>query len=408
MHEGNRERAGLPPPAGRPTNEAQPASATQRAAYTSQTGTHVVRLAPATAVRRRTPAVARQSAGGQAQQRPSPGTGEPGLPVERPVADSVPAPDVVRVWGEPIVQRPRSRQETGVIAQAAMLPAVAPIQAAGAEPLPAGAGAQTEGANLAPVPPSQPSGAGIDAPTGPREASSALSWAVRSGTAVEDTTGSGAPHGHSLSVVAPITPAAASGGLVRQDAARLSIRRAPQAGGTHTTVQAPAGSKMPADLQRRADIPGAERSAALPVVTIPAVNPQMPMPATRPQASRWGESAPAVPEQPEVAGVTGLLPLPGGTVVQARSAASAGTISAMHEHLPLHVQRQANGLPAAPTGPGTGSNAASPTASPSGARPAPAGESHARLDEPEMERVANTVIEMLRQRLMMEREARGL
>jgi hypothetical protein len=79
------------------------------------------------------------------------------------------------------------------------------------------------------------------------------------------------------------------------------------------------------------------------------------------------------------------------------------------------VQRQGNNTTTASSSPSTAPAGAhaSPSAAVPGegqatARAGPAGEGRVRLDELEMERVANAVMERLRQRLQMEREARGL
>jgi len=73
---------------------------------------------------------------------------------------------------------------------------------------------------------------------------------------------------------------------------------------------------------------------------------------------------------------------------------------------PFPIQRQAEGSSgsAPPAGKG-GSQAATPPAP--GTSP-PGNEGRVRLDEREMDRVANAVLLMLKQRLQMEREARGL
>ena len=83
--------------------------------------------------------------------------------------------------------------------------------------------------------------------------------------------------------------------------------------------------------------------------------------------------------------------------------------------LPFPIQRQAEGSPAsAPEASAGGSQAgASPGGSQAATSPAPGisppgNEGRVRLDEREMERVADTVLQLLKQRLQMEREARGL
>jgi hypothetical protein len=83
--------------------------------------------------------------------------------------------------------------------------------------------------------------------------------------------------------------------------------------------------------------------------------------------------------------------------------------------LPFPIQRQAEGSPASapPAGAGGSQAGASPGGSQAATSPAPGtsppeNEGRVRLDEREMERVADTVLQLLKQRLQMEREARGL
>lgn len=74
------------------------------------------------------------------------------------------------------------------------------------------------------------------------------------------------------------------------------------------------------------------------------------------------------------------------------------------------LQRQAEGSPAsAPPAGADGSQAgAAPGGSQTAPPPTPGNEGRVRLDELEMDRVANAVLQLLKQRLQMEREARGL
>jgi len=74
------------------------------------------------------------------------------------------------------------------------------------------------------------------------------------------------------------------------------------------------------------------------------------------------------------------------------------------------VQLQARAAPASapPAGAGEGQAGSQAAPPPAPGTSPPANEGRIRLDEREMERVANTVMQLLTQRLQMEREARGL
>lgn len=79
---------------------------------------------------------------------------------------------------------------------------------------------------------------------------------------------------------------------------------------------------------------------------------------------------------------------------------------------PAVRQTEGSATGSASTGAGSRAGASpgeSPTTGAAGAgSPAAGSEGRVRLDESEMERVTNTVLQMLKQRLQMEREARGI
>ena len=81
--------------------------------------------------------------------------------------------------------------------------------------------------------------------------------------------------------------------------------------------------------------------------------------------------------------------------------------------MPLQRQTESTPASAPPAGAGDSQAGAAPGGSHAATPPAPGisspgNEGRVRLDEREMERVANSVMQLLTQRLQMEREARGM
>jgi hypothetical protein len=109
------------------------------------------------------------------------------------------------------------------------------------------------------------------------------------------------------------------------------------------------------------------------------------------------------------------LPLPVERRASSATMAPPLQRQASSARLPFPIQRQAEGSPgsALPAGAGGSQAGAAPGGSQAAMPPAPGtsppgNEGRVRLDELEMDRVANAVLQLLKQRLQMEREARGL
>jgi hypothetical protein len=322
-------------------------------------------------------------------------------------ASRKPAPGVIRGWGEPIVQHMR-----GHLAMAPAAPAAPKI--GGTTPSLQAAGAGT-------LPLQHLPGAGIET------ASPAASPPV---VRPEKT----AHHDE-----APVERASAGPG-VAQRRENPFVSPSPDAGlpengsgsGSATVRQFPSSSAVPVVVRvTRSPVAPARAGGR----DVPSVSPRADTTAILRQAAP-GRAAPASPAQKRQPESLSTLPvsrvistMPGDYAGAARSSlplpverrASSATMAPPLQRqassaLPsLPLQRQAEGSPASapPAGAGGSQGGAAPGGSQAAPPPAPGtsppgNEGRVRLDELEMDRVANAVLELLKQRLQMEREARGL
>ncbi len=171
---------------------------------------------------------------------------------------------------------------------------------------------------------------------------------------------------------------------VRRDTVRTSFLAGPKGRVTRRATVDEAGLGRRVTAGRDVDAP-AGRVAGLPVVAVPAAGSEMIAHASPEPELVWSGSQPAMPSNTPFHSLSTPVQRQGNNATRASSSSSA-----------------------APDGAHASPSAAAPGEGQAAARAGPAGEGRVRLDELEMERVANTVLEKLRQRLQMEREARGL
>jgi len=322
------------------------------------------------------------------------------------IAGRKPAPDVTRIWGEPIVQHVRGQRAAApsAVADGAAL-------TAGTIPL-----RQTAGADTLPL---------HRLPGAIETASPAASPPV---VRPEKMAG----HGE-----VAVQRASAGPGVSRRPE-NPPVSPSPGAGppendlesGSATGTVSPGTSILPvaAPLARAPLTPGHAggrdaQSVRPPVGTVAASRQAAPGRAAAVKAAQnWQpEHLATLQVSPRIATVPGddagsarpSLPLP--VARQASSATLASPLQQQERAALMPLQRQTESTPASapPAGAGDSQAGAAPGGSHAATPPAPGisspgNEGRVRLDEREMERVANSVMQLLTQRLQMEREARGM
>lgn len=272
-----------------------------------------------------------------------------------------PEPGVIRVWGEPIVQRARDRRGPASV-----------------------------------IPPNPAQDRSHPMPVLPTTAASAVS---RQSAADEPSPVASPPvvrpdrtaaHDQPVTSPAAVEPGR---GLARDHPGAVALPRAHADDGGLTSASAP--------------VTASPVTSSLPVTTASARAPLTPERARGTDTPIVRPRADVRPVQRQVTRESAALVKP----VQARP--PAGRALQRQESsaaLPFPIQRQAGGSPAsAPPAPaGDNPPAAAAEASAPAPPAAPGNDGRVRLDDREMERVANNVLELLKQRLQMEREARGL
>ncbi len=173
------------------------------------------------------------------------------------------------------------------------------------------------------------------------------------------------------------------GSAVRRDTVRTGFLAGPKGRVTRRATVDEAGLGRRVTAGRDVDAP-AGRVAELPVVAVPAAGSEMIAHASPEPELVWSSSQPAMPSDTPFHSLSTPVQRQGNNATRASSSS------------------------AVPDGAHASPSAAAPGEGQAAARAGPAGEGRVRLDELEMERVANNVLEKLRQRLQMEREARGL
>ena len=305
------------------------------------------------------------------------------------------------MWGEPIIQRTRGR-------------------------LPAAAGAAIHASDRAPAVQAADAGAPLPHPR-------------------QDSEAETAPPTTSRAVVRPERPAVRDDTRIHRAAAETDVavplhdstvspspgRSTPGSGiesGGARGVISPGGPALPvatpiarvALMLGRAEARGAvhigPRSAAegelMRRVTPERTGPMKPMQARRPDDGLPVRVSPEI--SPRYDAVRPSLPLPSELQTSRPAALLPIQQQSSSPPLPMPIQRQrsnqAGGTSSAAALAGAGENQAG--SSSAGSQPAtpavPTNEGRVRLDEAEMERVTNAVLQTLKQRLQMEREARGL